>query len=167
MTLNRPIDEKVAEVITRLSAVEKAQKESEKAATDRNTETQRELVRLDEGLKGVRAQAKAHNDTTAKAISDIKSQMADDRRSLEKLLADGAKELYEVVDRISTALGLNDSKEAAGNLRDNLKTLATSIKSDASNRLWLQRVVIVTIITLAGTAIGTILVLGAKSFFSN
>lgn len=147
------------DIFNRLGVVESAQKDAAIRATDRNTEVQKELVRMDEWLKGVREQAKAHYEENVKSIVALKLQMSEDKRTLETMIINNVKELYTGIDRIITALGLNESPEAGGELRTNLKTLADMLIARKEDIMWIRRGVI----TISISGVGMLLVFGAKS----
>lgn len=160
-TKTNPHPHELQEIINRISAVESAQKDSAKHASDRNTEVQKELVRLDEGLKAVREQATIHNEAKIKAFAEIKQQMLDDKRSLEIMITSHVKELYTGIDKIVNALGLDDGKESAGTLRQNLQNLSDLLKTRKEDILWIRRGVI----TISLSGVSMLLVYGAKVLF--
>lgn len=155
-----PLPADIEQIFDRLSEVEKSQREASKTASDTNLEVQKELVRLDSGLRGVREQAKAHYEANIKAQAGIREQMESDKRSLESMITSNVRELYDGIDKIVSALGIDESAGAANNLRNNLQTLADMLTSRKQDILWIRRGVI----TLSISAIGTLLVLGAKTF---
>lgn len=149
------------QIFNRLSAVESAQKDASKIASDTNLEVQKDLVRLDEGLKGVREQARAHQDANLKAQRAIQEQMDFRFKALENMITNNVKELYDGIDKIVSALGIADSVDSASTLRDNLKTLNDMLSTRKQDIQWIRRGVI----TISITGVGTIIVLGLKTFF--
>lgn len=126
------------------------------------SEIQKEMVRTDEGLKGVREQAKAHSKTTSEAIADIKKQMGLDRISMETMIAASTRELQQGLDKVISALGIDEDVHAASQLRDNLKVLSGMIMARKEDITAIKRGMIGLIVI----ALGTIIVLGLKAYFA-
>lgn len=144
----------------RMAAIERGAQAASSAEIERNIKTQTELARLDEGLKGVREQAKSHNESTGRALAEMKDQMAQNRLAVESVIQSNVNELHGGIDRISRALGLDDDPRAGQNIRENLKTLAEMLQSRKEDILWIRRGVI----TLVVSAVGMAVLAGAKYF---
>lgn len=110
------------------------------------TEIRMEIVRLEGELKGVRAQAVAHNEAHTKAMV-----------SLEGLITRTSKELQAAVDKIVTTLGIDEDSHAASGLRDNLKFLHNLKLSREETITWTRK----GIVTLILTGLGSLMVAGA------
>ncbi len=57
------------------------------------SEFQQDAARKDESIKGLREQAKAHNEAHTKAFAEMKTQMSADRASMESIIERSVREL--------------------------------------------------------------------------
>lgn len=147
------------EVKYRVGALESQAKEFQRLFQ----EIQKENVRNEEALKGVREQAKAHNESHLKSFAEMRQQMADDRLSIENMISGSVRELQGGLDKLINALGIDEDIHAASHLRSNLQALSDMITSRKDDIMWIKR----GIITLVVSAVGGVLVLGIKAFFGS
>jgi hypothetical protein len=112
----------IAEINARLETVEKTViGHEQRLATSEKIQTAqaaqyidfvKELVRVDEGVKGVREQARVHSEMNTRAMADIQT-----------LIGKTAFEQQGAIDKIITALGIDTDPKAASSLRDDLALL--------------------------------------------
>ncbi len=146
------------QVVGRLEAVERAVA----AQNSQYTELKVDMARIDTEIKGIREQARAHSEMQTKATTDLKHQLDETHKSTQTLVSDSARELQESVDKIVSALGIDEDPHAAYTLRYDLKFLKGLRKGreDALSVVWR------TLIGLTLTATAVLLVLGIASYFN-
>jgi hypothetical protein len=132
MTANYITKEDLKPLIDRIDSIEKLY-------ADRHIDMQKEFVRLEEGVKGVRAQAAAHNEGNKKMVSELSVQISKKVEQIESLVQCSGRELQAGVDKIISTLGIDDDAHAAKNLSKNLLFLNSIRLGREETISWLRR----------------------------
>lgn len=111
------------------------------------SEIKTEIVRLEEGVKGIREQARAHYEKNGAANSNLTT-----------LVGSVGKELQDSIDTIATSLGINEDEHAASSLRQSIIMLNKMRVSREETITWVRR----GFITLILGGFATILIAGIK-----
>lgn len=114
------IEERVGGHGHRLDTLEKTTTDHSKQYVDLRIE----MTRVDEMLKGIREQARVHSEAQTKAINEMMVLFKSDTVRLETFFSKIADEQQKVMDKVISALGIDEDIHAASSLRKNLQRLA-------------------------------------------
>lgn len=129
----------------RIETVEKDSKSHAEAFTNLRIE----LTRVDENVKGIREQAKAHSENQTKAMT-----------TMETFFSRAMEEQHKILDRISSALGIDEDIHAAASLRKNLQRLADLNNTRDGDLRAIRNWIIIAVL---GT-IGVLIILGFRKY---
>lgn len=138
-----------AGLLPRMTAVETAVKQH----GDSTTAMQKDMVRLEFEVKGIREQAKAHNTASIGALTEMKNSFEAANQSTQKLITTTAEEAQREISLISSTLLLDDEPNAPYKVKRALMWVLDNHANHKDSMGWVRKTVIGIVITALAAAL--------------